>query len=536
VVLGVTSRMLAPILATPVGALTPVEVHGHALLSVTDGARLQVPGRVPRLAIVVLFALATLLALSQLRTRRALVLVALLGLGAVVLDYVLFRSACLLWGASAPLAAVIFSSTTFFVDEHRRAHNELKAVARGLRRRVRLEARSAEVEDELWRRIDRVSAMYLASVSSIFAELPPGGTHLLFAHCIGCVVEDIAERRREVHRPPYQAALSTLRPVRCTGFMEPSLGLQTIIAPVVIYRAEAAADARSSAERRPSVAGFWIVNIPEQAGLTQEQVGLLDTVVREIVVALSRRPGGEVTATPLLLQSGGLAEEVQEVQRSIQTLSKSRREFATLFEAMPVGVLITNLWGELRQSNAAMREALGGYGIGDLEGANLASLLTKLTGWEDERTQATLRGLVKGEPEIAIVPRPQPRRPGPPPHQFVLSLKTRGSTASSGELATFFVLTANRRAPDSMEAQSTAQWAGVRPTAPEPHEVVIDAFVDSLVVGLEGIDDEPSPLATQPTAPLSEEEAERALRAAKTEIVRHVERHPGSRRRVGRGA
>lgn len=377
VVVGLTAQPYAGLVPTPIGALAPAQVQAHALASSADGATwAAAPGWLRWL--VIAFAIVLSLVIARIPSRIATLASVLLAFALLVLDYVMFATGALMVGATLPLLAVLATASVERIYERVVLQRHVREIAHWTRRWMLLETmRDHGPSDKpgYWRRVGELTRMYLGATSSIITELPVG-EHRLELRVLGNVeASQIKERRMDIRRSPYRKAHLTLGPVWHDDFVADG---RTLIVPLIV--------------RNTQLIGFWMVTFERRSAVTVSHMALIKTLATEIGRALER---GRMEAPAA---QAGLAFELEDVKRAFQAHGQNQQDLLTLGEAMPFGVFVSTLWGDVRYANSAMKRLCSqrGIDVASTDG-DLAAMLSALTARSTNDVHAELRELVQSQ-------------------------------------------------------------------------------------------------------------------------------------------
>jgi len=454
VVIGLTAPDFAGAVPTPVGALAPAQVQAHALLAAADGVALRpVPGWV-RAALTALVAVLVLLVVPRLYGAAAAATAVVAAVVILAADYTLFAGGLAAVGATAPLAALGIAAAAAHAHERSAARRGVSGLRRALRQR-RLDWRDAADDEALfWRRVAELARVYVDCGSSLVGELEPGTTHLRLRPLDGVRPDQIAERRRDVRRHPYRRAHLAQNPVWHDGFMARELGLKTLLVPLI-------------SGGRPL--GFWLLNFPADAAVGDAHLALIRTLASEIALSMARR--GQRGAEPerglvtRLVDGADLAGDLRAIQREVDRQIHQHDELVLLGESLPLGLLVSTLWGEVRYRNPALADACGDD-VGPAPLRSLPETLEALTGLGREAIHKRLGALVHELDEVRFAGRAVPGRPR---HDYVLSwLGREGSAAARGERGEPLLLLCAVPAAERSAASRSSRPLPAVPAAPAP--------------------------------------------------------------------
>lgn len=376
VVVGLTAQPYAGLVPTPIGPLAPAQIQAHALAASADDAAWAIAPAWLRW-FVIAAACAIAFVIARIPSRIATAANVLVAIAFLLLDYVLFATGGALLGATLPVLTVAAMAGVERIAERNVLQRHVREIAHWTRRWMLLETmRDHGPSDKpgYWRRVGELTRMYLGATSSIIAELPAGAHHLELRVFGNAVAAQVKERRLDIRRSPYRKAHLTLGPVWHDSYLAEG---RTLIVPLIV--------------RGTQLVGFWMVTFERRSVVTASHMALIKTLAHEIGRALER--GRHATAG-----NQGLSLEIEDVKRAFAAHGQNQQDLLTLGEALPFGVFVSSLWGDVRYANSAMKRLCLQRGI-DIASADgdLAGLLGALTARESAVVHAELRELVQSK-------------------------------------------------------------------------------------------------------------------------------------------
>jgi hypothetical protein len=411
VVVGVTAKPYAPLVATPIGPLTAAQDQAQALASIADGASWTVVPGWLRLLVIALMAMTAMIASRKAETMWTLAITSALALGALVLDYVLFATGVALFGATTVLAATWVALAFERLRERRVIRQLVSELGVWTRQRLALASMRVDVSDEqaYWQRVARLAQLYLECSSTIVAELPANRMRLEVRAIHGTTDSQIADRELDVRKNPLRTAHLLHTHVWHDSFIAGGT-TSTLLVPLVV---------------RGKTIGFWIINFEGRPRdhLQASHLDLVRTLALELALAIDRRKQQTAVAADGLVQRligrGPLAAELGEIRQHVRWQTQHQQDLLALGESMPFGVFVATLWGEIRYMNTAMKDLCSLEGLDPADtGQSLPDVLGRLTAMQSEEVHDNLRRLVHELAQLHLRGRDRDDRPG---HDFVLS-------------------------------------------------------------------------------------------------------------------
>ncbi len=383
VIVGLRGERFAPQVATPIGAMSPAEVHAYAMRGLANDA---VWAPMPPWATWLLrlgLVLVCLVTLPRLGVRGAMTFLGSLCIGIVLLDYLLFTGGIVRLGGSGLMGAVGLAAFFSWLTERYNVQRELIELTAWASRRLEL----ADVDGEedalnaLWLRFSRASRAFIRCDSALLGELPEGRWHLRFTLALHTEPEMIDEMRRDIGREPYKSAFMSHQAVWSDRFMKRELEQKTLLVPL------------SSFNR---ILGIWVLNFPCDQEVSSSTMEVIDTFARQLTLTLERRRIRRLLAVRTSRREGFLLQPIQKARSTMQYFSHEQRSLAQMFNSLPVGVLVATLWGQVEYVNTAMRRFLATFDVDGPENADLLDLLTVLTEQDEDATHDTVLALIEG--------------------------------------------------------------------------------------------------------------------------------------------
>jgi hypothetical protein len=197
-----------------------------------------------------------------------------------------------------------------------------------------------------WRRVGERARQSLGATSSIVAELSPGTHHLVIRVLDGVDLGHIKERRLDIRRSPYRKPHTTLGPAWHDEYLTEG---RTLLVPLLVEESE--------------LVGFWMVSFERRSQVGAAHMALIEALAQDLARALVAEPDRE-DETPF---------DDEEARKTDTALT-------ALAEALPFGVFVATLWGEIRYANRALVQTCTQRRIdlAAIEG-DMVALLSELT-------------------------------------------------------------------------------------------------------------------------------------------------------------
>ena len=386
VIIGVRGERFTASVPTPVGPMSPAEVHAHALHGLVERVTWTEPPLAIELALVFLCAAASVIGLRRARSpTRATVLLAGAGLLVAAAGYLLFTRFAIAVGLGAPLAALAFGALGGLLLERHDAQRDVAELRRTVARRISVEAQERDLAAPHDRFVDALRS-YFDLESCVWAELPPGKWHLNLVGWWGTSSEQVHELRRDVRRDPWRLPYSSHRPEWANrSFLKDHLGQKSLVVPLVTFG---------------RLHGFWILNVKQDRVVTEAQIRLLTAITNQLALERERRLVRPEEADDAL--GSTLVDALHAVHNESLRLGQIHDRHLAVLEHLPVGVLVATLWGHVEYGNVSMRKFLAAAGVDAPEELGLAELLRTLTGVDTAAVRDVVRDVVAGGAAVRL--------------------------------------------------------------------------------------------------------------------------------------
>lgn len=380
VVVGLTSRTHRDAIATPVGALTTPEIVSHALAMLADGRRWYEPSWLARALGTALVIVGLVLALRGASPLQALLRAVGIAVALVLLDLVLFTADLVCWGVANELLLV---PTGLLVYWYRAQHSNaelIKTVSHQITEQVVEQQPLSGPAEWFWRDMAELVRTYLdLEVTAVIAELPPGRWHLEPRAFMGMTEADIYERRRDVRRPPYRSAFLTQRLARCDRRFVTDTSRYTLAVPLA---------------HQGRMYGMWLVSLMNDVELKPAELDAMEQLGFELgrSIAEARRAEQEARAA---VDAGNVTSRLSRLLSGMEALGEDKQRVLDTFDALPLGLLIADMWGHVLQQNPAIQQRLAFEFPDGIPNNDLTGLLARITNQPLTGVHELLRAAVR---------------------------------------------------------------------------------------------------------------------------------------------
>lgn len=396
VVIGLTSLAHRDPIATPVGAMTTPEIVGHALATLADDRGWYEPSWLARTAGLALVLMLTALALWRSTPPQAVLRVAAIVTALIVADLACFSMSLVCWGVANELLVVLTVMLGNWYLTQKQSAEIMENVSHQLTEQLEVEPATATPEEWFWSDMAELVRAYLkVELTGVLAELPRGRWHLEPRAFMGMTSEEIQERRRDVRRPPYRSAFLTQRIARCDRRFVTDEDRYTMAVPLA---------------HQGRLYGMWMVNIEKGTELDDAELEAMEQLGVELgrSIATARRAHNQ--GVPTAIGSADVSARLTRLVEGVEALGEDKQQVVGTFEALPVGLLIADVWGHIIQINAALRERLAEELPDGIPNNDLCAVLSKVTGNTIKGVHEIMRTVVRAGKTCRLRPRPGEER------------------------------------------------------------------------------------------------------------------------------
>lgn len=384
IVIGLRGERFTPSVPTPVGPMSPSEVHAHAIDGLlNDAAWVAVPGWVDALVVGSICVLGVVVWRRMRSTWLMVGCVIGTAVGCYVGGYLAFRYGDIKAAIGGPWIALVIATIVGLVLERRDAFRGISELQGQIKRRLQISAagRPSATESQILDYFADALRTYLPVTSCVWAELPVGAWHVVFARWYQGSDADVFERRRDVRRDPWRLPYGSHKPEWSNrAFLEDRLGQRSLLVPVAGFG---------------RLLGFWCVNIPALRAVSAGQLRVLEALADDIAITLSqqRLEWRPAETRAIATTTGALDDAVDAARHDAVILAQVQERTRAALELLPVGVLVATSWDMIEHCNAAMTKFLTAAGI-ERGRAGVAALIAELAGTSVAAARDALRDIM----------------------------------------------------------------------------------------------------------------------------------------------
>jgi CHASE2 domain len=380
VVMGLTSLTHRDALATPVGALTTPEIFSHALAMLADGRRAYEPTWPERALALAGLLVGLVLALRTATPAQALGRAVGIAAGLVLADLLAFATGVACWGVGDALLLVPTALLVHWYLVQRDSAERVKVMLDQLGERSVSQPTAAAPQARLWRDMAELVQAYLEiEMTAVIAELPPGRWQLEPRAFMGMTEDEIFERQRDVRRSPYRSAFLTQRATRCDRRFVSDPHRYTIAVPLAYHG---------------QLLGMWMVNLAEDVVLAPAELEAIEQLGIELgrSIAEARRAQQEARAA---IDTADVTTRISRLRTGMEALGEDNQQLLAMLEALPLGLLVADVWGHVLQRNGAVGRQLALTRPEGVPGDDLHAVLSAITDKPMEGVRELMREVVR---------------------------------------------------------------------------------------------------------------------------------------------
>lgn len=392
ILIGPTSGPKADLRNTPIGPMSSLEIHAHAISGLIDRPTWETPTAFQSRAFLFLLLLAWSYRLSRhtrpglIREGTSLGMVCLLG------DWLLFHKGIMIWGPTASIlgiwvaqflavrASLLNVTNKVGYLQTRLAEMLPEAVAE------KKDAKDLQVDSAFWQDLVDFGRGYLQlDFEGMIAELPEKEWHIQFRASTGSSTQDIAEQRRDIRRAPFRSPFLTQRCGWARNFVRNRDFPKTLVIPL---------------HHHSKLYGYWLLHMREKQELDEAFFRTCEALGQQMASVIAEHRGQQDANEDELANRAQLA--VHEVERDVQRLEKERSWAMQVIEKDPNPMMMASLWGPIELMNERMRERvhlLFPHGIPDND---IRAVVAKLCGGTQAQVQTLMRSVVVDQGNVPV--------------------------------------------------------------------------------------------------------------------------------------
>lgn len=397
VIVGVTDPQHTQRWPTPVGRMSAVEIHAHAITGLVDGVVWRRPDFAQRLMLSLLTLAIWVAWLRKRRPGQWWICALSLSVMWLGVDHILYRSGLLALGAAQPIVAL----WSAHILETQRNVTLLSSRLDALR--SRLAELSADLhhgpnsdgEDAasaaFWQDLVDLGRTYLRlDAQGLIAELPASTWHLRMRATTGIPVGDVEEKRRDVRRAPFRGPYLTHRAGWAEGFLRDRPDESTLLVPL---------------HGRGRLYGFWLLHFTGPIKPSDEEIREIEALGRQMAEVIGRR---RLADAPVVedAEHDPAGETVADAfDRAVSRWTSEHKWSLQLLERQDSCVMMASLWGPIEFANQPMIGRMRKEFPDGIPGNDIRAVIAKFCDLGQEEVQTLMRSVIVDGDEIVL---PQP--------------------------------------------------------------------------------------------------------------------------------
>lgn len=377
---------------TPIGPMSPLEVHAHAISGLVDGVVWDEPSPLVRHGFLLLLLGAWCLRLRSVH-RPGRVRVTLACCAALVgLDWTLFYRGLVLWGPSQAICGLWIAQFLIVRDSLANITDKVgylqTRLAEMLPSAIAVRENKSEslVDDAFWQDLVDFGRAYVKfDFEGMLAELPEKEWHIQLRASTGASIQAVAEKRRDIRRAPFRAPFLTQKSGWARNFLEDKSYSKSLVVPM---------------HHESKLYGYWLLHMRESQEIDTDFMRTCEGIGRQMAAVIAEKRGHQALGAQELLDRAELA--MQEVQRDVSRLEDERRWAIELVEQNSDAMMMASLWGPIEMMNQAMRQRMELLFPNGIPDEDLRAVIAKLCAASSEQVQTLMRSAVVDAQCVAI--------------------------------------------------------------------------------------------------------------------------------------
>lgn len=392
VLIGATKGPKAKIHNTPVGPMSSLEVHAHAVSGLIDSVTWEQPKLAHARVFLFFFLLAWCYRLSKHKRPGALREALALSAACVALDALLFHKSILLWGPLAPLAGIWIAQFIALRGSLLTVTNKVGYLQTRLAEMLpeaiaeKKQAKKDLVDKAFWQDLVDFGRGYLQlDFEGMIAELPEKEWHIQFRASTGSSTREIAEQRRDIRRAPFRSPFLTQRCGWAKNFVHNREFSKSLVVPL---------------HHQSKLFGYWLLHMRESQVLDDAFLRTCEALGRQMASVIAQQRGQQESQEDSEVNCGQLA--VLEVERDVKRLERERNWAMQVIEQDPDPILMASLWGPIELMNEQMRERVGLLFPAGIPDNDVRAVIAKLCGGNQAQVQTLMRTAVVDQGNVPV--------------------------------------------------------------------------------------------------------------------------------------
>lgn len=379
---------------TPIGPMSPLEVHAHTLSGLVDGAVWDEPtSRTKQIALLTVL-LGWCIFLRRRKRPGSLRLSLFFSLGLIAADWVFFARGLVMWGSCEILCGLWLAQFIIVRDALTNITNKVGYLQTRLAEMlpsaisVKQDEHHNLVDDAFWQDLVDFGRSYVKfDFEGMLAELPEKEWHIQIRASTGSSIQQIAEKRRDIRRAPFRGPFLTQKCGWAQNFIKDETFSKSLVVPM---------------HHESKLYGYWLLHMRPDQEVDAELMRSCEGIARQMASVIAQKRSHQELDADEPVDRAQVA--MDEVERDVARLEQERRWAIELVEQNSEAIMMASLWGPIEMMNQSMRarmELLFPNGIPD---DDLRGVIAKLSGAGVEQVQTLMRSAVV-DSQCVTIPR-----------------------------------------------------------------------------------------------------------------------------------
>lgn len=392
VLIGPTRGPKARVKNTPVGPMSSMEIHAHAISGLIDSVAWRRPNPLHVRTLLFLLLFAWSYRLSKQTRPGILREGAILSLACLGVDWIFFTNGIMIWGPSASLTGIWLAQFIAIRSALLTVTNKVGYLQTRLAEMLpaavaeKKEAKKDLVDDAFWQDLVDFGRGYLQlDFEGMIAELPEKEWHIQFRASTGSATTEIAEQRRDIRRAPFRSPFLTQRCGWAKNFVRNREFPKSLVVPL---------------HHQSKLYGYWLLHMHQHQELGDDFLRTCESLGKQMASVIAEQRGQQESQDELQIDRAQLA--VLEVERDVQRLEKERSWAMQVIEQDPNPIMMASLWGPIELMNEQMRERTQLLFPAGIPDNDIRAVIAKLCGGNQAQVQTLMRSTVVDQDQVEV--------------------------------------------------------------------------------------------------------------------------------------
>lgn len=393
ILIGPTRGPKADLRNTPIGPMSSLEIHAHAISGLIDSATWEKVQPTPARVFLFFLILAWSFRLAK-QTRPGTLRESLAASAAcLALDGLFFFKGFALWGPCSTIAGIWIAQFMAIRSSLLNVTNKVGYLQTRLAEMLpevvaeKKEVKQNLVDDAFWQDLVDFGRGYLQlDFEGMIAELPDKEWHIQFRASTGSSTRDIAEQRRDIRRAPFRSPFLTQRCGWAKNFVRNRAYAKSLVVPL---------------HHQSKLFGYWLLHMKEEQELDDSFLRTCEALGRQMASVIAQQRGQQESTQDD--QANRAQRAVLEVERDVKRLELERSWAMQVIEQNPSPILMASIWGPVELMNERMRERMSLLFPSGIPDNDIRAVVAKLCAGNQAQVQTLMRSAVV-DPGDVLVP------------------------------------------------------------------------------------------------------------------------------------